>query len=355
MTAERTVQGAEAPQDAAIRAAIHALVNERRSLSEEEAAAAMEEIMTGYASPAQFGAFVTALRLKGETVDEIVGMARVMRAKAVRVDFDGALLDTCGTGGDASGSFNVSTAAAFVAAGAGARVAKHGNRAMSSRCGSADVLEALGARIDLTAEQVAYCLREAGVAFMFAPSFHPAMKFAAAPRREIGVRTVFNILGPLTNPAGAQMQVLGVPGPDVAEKMAQALGRLGSRHAMVVHSEDGLDELSVCGPTLVCEVREGTVRSLRVTPEDAGLRRWDREAIRGGTPEENAAAMRRVLAGQERGALRDFVVLNAAAGLVVSGRAADLREGAALAERAIDTGAALACLDRFVEVTRSLG
>jgi len=334
-----------------IREAIAALVD-GRSLTEAEAAAVMEEIMSGEATPAQFGAFVTALRLKGETVDEIAGMARVMREKARRVHVEGVLLDTCGTGGDARGTFNVSTAAAFVAAGAGARVAKHGNRAMTSRCGSADVLEALGARIDLSPEQVKACLEETGVGFMFAPSFHPAMKFAAGPRREIGVRTVFNILGPLTNPAGAACQVLGVAEPSLAETMAQVLARLGSRRALVVHGRDGLDEMSISGPTLVCELAGGCVRRYEVTPQEVGLALSEAASVAGGTPEENAAALREVLAGRP-GPQRDIVLLNAAAGLVALERAAALAEGVALAAEAIDSGAARERLERFVAVTNS--
>ena len=332
-----------------IREAIATLVD-GRSLTEAEAAAVMEEIMSGEATPAQFGAFVTALRLKGETVDEIAGMARVMRENARRVHVEGVLLDTCGTGGDARGTFNVSTAAAFVAAGAGARVAKHGNRAMTSRCGSADVLEALGARIDLSPEQVKACLEETGVGFMFAPSFHPAMKFAAGPRREIGVRTVFNILGPLTNPAGAACQVLGVAEPSLAETMAQVLARLGSRRALVVHGRDGLDEMSISGPTLVCELAGGRVRQYEVTPQDVGLALYEAASVAGGTPEENAVALREVLAGRP-GPQRDIVLLNAAAGLVALERAAALAEGVALAAEAIDSGAARERLDRFVAVT----
>ncbi|MBI1886242.1 MAG: anthranilate phosphoribosyltransferase [Chloroflexi bacterium] len=340
-------------QAGAIREAIDAIVSEGRDLSEEEAAAVMAEVMTGEATPAQLGAFLIALRLKGETVDEITGMARVMREKALRIDAgEGLVLDTCGTGGDASGSFNVSTAAAFVAAAAGVRVAKHGNRAMTSRCGSADVLEALGARIDLSPEQVARCIQEVGVGFMFAPNFHPAMKFAAGPRREIGVRTVFNILGPLTNPAGARAQLLGVADPALAEKLGQVLQRLGSAHALVVHGREGLDELSIGGPSLVCELRNGSVRSYEVAPEDAGLARAPLESVRGGAPEENAAALRRVLGGGP-GPLRDFVILNAAAGLVAADAAPDLRRGAALAAEAIDSGRAQARLDAFVEATRS--
>jgi anthranilate phosphoribosyltransferase len=338
-----------------IREAIGAIVNEGRSLSEEEAAAVMEEIMSGEATPAQLAAFLVALRLKGETVEEIAGMARVMRAKALRVPFEGAsLLDTCGTGGDRMGTFNVSTAAAFVAAGAGAIVAKHGNRAMTSHCGSADVLEALGAKIDLPPEGVAHCLREVGVGFMFAPAFHPAMRFAAGPRREIGVRSVFNILGPLTNPAGASAQVLGVAEAAIGEKMIEVLGRLGCRHALVVHGEDGLDEMSLGGPTLVYELKGGDIRSYRVTPEEVGLRPASGQAVKGGSPEQNATAMRAVF-GREQGPLRDIVLLNSAAALVAADKAATLAEGVPLAARAIDSGAAGEKLDRFIEVTTSFG
>ncbi|MBI2913981.1 MAG: anthranilate phosphoribosyltransferase [Chloroflexi bacterium] len=333
-----------------IREALDAIVNQGRDLSEEEAAGAMGEIMAGEATPAQIGALLIALRMKGETVEEIAGMARVMREHALRVEVDGPLVDTCGTGGDARGTFNVSTAAAFVAAGAGARVAKHGNRAMSSACGSADVLEALGAKIDLSPEQVARCIRETGFGFMFAQSFHPAMKHAAGPRRELGVRTVFNILGPLTNPAGAKAQLLGVPRPELAPKMAAVLQRLSCSHALVVHGEDGLDELSLSGPSTVHEVRGETIRQYSVSPEELGLRRAPLEALRGGTPEENATALRAVLGG-ERGPLRDIVVLNAAAALVVAGRASDLRDGARQAEQALDGGAASALLERAREAS----
>jgi anthranilate phosphoribosyltransferase len=338
-----------------IREAIDAIVNQGRSLGEEEAAAVMEEIMSGEATPAQLAAFLVALRLKGETVEEIAGMARVMRAKALRVPFEGpSLLDTCGTGGDGMGTFNVSTAAAFVAAGAGAIVAKHGNRAMTSQCGSADVLEALGARIDLPPEGVAHCLREVGVGFMFAPSFHPAMRFAAGPRREIGVRSVFNILGPLTNPAGAEAQVLGVADAAIGEKMTQVLGRLGCRHALVVHGEDGLDEMTLGGPTLVYELKEGGIRSYRVRPEEVGLRQASGQAVKGGSPQENAAAIRAVFSG-EQGPLRDIVLLNSAAALVAADKVATLAEGVPLAARAIDSGAAREKLDCFIEVTASFG
>jgi anthranilate phosphoribosyltransferase len=335
-----------------IREAIEALVTRGRHLTEDEAAAAMADIMNGEATPAQIGAFLTALRLKGETADEITGMARVMRAKALKVPIEGPVIDTCGTGGDGSGSFNVSTAAAFVAAGAGVRVAKHGNRAMSSHSGSADVLEALGARIDLTPEQVAACIREAGIGFMFAQTFHPAMKYAAGPRREIGIRTAFNILGPLTNPAGATAQLLGVPLAPLAELLAPVLSRLGVRRALVVSGDDGLDELSISAPTCVVEVRGEEVRRYRIAPQDLGLEPAPRAAVRGGSPAENAEAMRRVFTGQE-GPLRDFVLLNAAAALVVGGVAPDLAGGVQCAREVIDSGAALTALERFVEATRS--
>ena len=338
-----------------IREAIDAIVNQGRSLSEQEAAAVMGEIMSGEATPAQLGAFLVALRLKGETAEEIAGMARVMRAKALRVPFEGPpLLDTCGTGGDGMGTFNVSTAAAFVAAGAGAVVAKHGNRAVTSHCGSADVLEALGVKIDLPPEGVAHCLREVGVGFMFAPTFHPAMRFAAGPRREIGVRSVFNILGPLTNPAGARAQVLGVADAAMGEKMIQVLSRLGCGHALVVHGEDGLDEMTLGGPTLVYELEEGDIRSYRVTPEEVGLRQASGKAVKGGSPEENAAAMRAVFGG-EQGPVRDIVLLNSAAALVAADKAASLTEGVTLAAQTIDSGAAGKKLDRFIEVTASFG
>lgn len=336
-----------------IREAIAKLV-ERQDLSEDEAAACMGEIMSAEATPAQFGAFVVALRMKGESVDEIAGMARVMRERAVRVAMEAPLLDTCGTGGDASGSFNVSTAAAFVAAGAGARVAKHGNRAMTSACGSADILEALGAKIDLSPEAVEACIERAGFGFMFAPAFHPAMKFAAGLRREIGVRTVFNILGPLTNPAGAGAQVLGVPDGEVADKMAQVLLRLGAAHALVVHGEDGLDEVSVSGPTMVYTVEDGAVVRSTIKPSDVGLEQHLPGAVLGGSAEENAEALRRVLGG-EPGALRDFTLINAAAALVAADIAADLQEGVKLAAQSIDGGAARDKLETFVRVSNEVG
>lgn len=337
-----------------IREAIAALVDERRDLSEDEAAAVMHEVLSGEATPAQLGAFLIALRLKGETVEEIAGMARVMREHALRVEVEGPLLDTCGTGGDARGTFNVSTAAALVAAGAGARIAKHGNRAMTSGCGSADVLEALGGKIDLSPERVAECIEKTGFGFMFAQAFHPAMKHAAGPRREIGVRTVFNILGPLTNPAGAQHQLLGVARPEIAPKIAAALQRLGCRHALVVHGSDGIDELSISGATAVHEVRDGKVHERSLSPQDAAVPAAPPEAIRGGTPEQNAEVLAGVMKG-EKGAFRDAVVLNAAAALMAADAAVDMREGAALAEDAIDSGAARRTLEQWLELTRSFG
>ena len=337
-----------------IREAIDLIVSHGRSLSEDQAAAVMRDIMSGEATAAQIGAFLVALRLKGETVDEIVGMARVMREHALKVPMVEAVVDTCGTGGDGSGSFNVSTTAAFVAAGAGVRVAKHGNRAMSGRCGSADVLEALGAKIDLGPEKVAECIRRTGFGFMFAQAFHPAMKHAAPVRRELGVRTVFNILGPLTNPAGAGHQLLGVARPELAAKLAAALQRLGSRHVLVVHGDGGLDEVSLSGPTWVSEIVDGTLREYVVTPEDAGLAVSPAGAIKGGTPEENAAKMRAVLSG-EGGALRDVVLLNAAAALLAADAARDLKEGTRIAADAIGSGAAMKRLDDFVELSRELG
>ena len=332
-----------------IREAIEALVD-GRDLTEAEAAACMDDIMSNQATPAQFGAFVIALRLKGETVDEIAGMARIMREKAVPVSIAGPLLDTCGTGGDGSRTFNASTAAAFVAAGAGARVAKHGNRAITSACGSADVLEALGGNIDLSGEAVAATIERAGFAFMFAQAFHPAMKFAGGLRREIGVRTVFNILGPLTNPAGVQAQVLGAATAPLAEQLAHVLHRLGAKHALVVHGDGGMDEVSVSGPTEIYELKDGKVSHTTVAPSDFGLQPHPRDAVAGGSAEENAAALRRVLDG-EQGALRDFTLVNAAAALVAADMAAGLRDGMDIAAKAIDSGAARERLDAYVRVS----
>ena len=323
-------------------------------LTEPEAGACMDEIMAEQATAAQFGAFVIALRLKGETVDEITGMARTMRDKALRVRFDGPLLDTCGTGGDGKATFNASTAAAFVAAGAGAKVAKHGNRAMTSACGSADVLEALGAKLGASPEDVMNSIGEIGFGFMFAQAFHPAMKFAAGLRREIGVRTVFNILGPLTNPAGAEAQVLGVASAELGEKLANVLLKLGTKHALVVFGEDGFDEVSLSAPTTVYEVQDGKVRNYTVTPEELGVDRQSADAVSGGAAAENAKALRAVLSG-EGGPLRDFTLINAAAALVAGDLAPDLREAMPVAAKSIDSGAALEKLDAFVRVSNETG
>ncbi len=336
-----------------IRDAISAVVG-GRALSQAEAASVMEEMMSGEATPAQIGAFLTALHLKGESDAEIAGMAEVMRQKATPVYVDGPVADTCGTGGDGTHTFNISTAAAFVAAGAGLTVAKHGNRAMSSLCGSADVLEGLGVKIELDAEAVARCLREAGIGFMFAPKFHPAMRFAGPVRREIGIRTIFNLLGPLTNPARARYQVLGVASAPLAEKLAHALKRLDTIHALVVHGDGGVDELSLSGPSIIFEVRAGQdVRRQTVAPEDVGLARAPQAALRGGDVATNVALVRGVLDGSDRGPRRDVVLLNAAAALVAGDRAADLGAGLAQARTSIDESHALERLGRLVAISNA--
>jgi anthranilate phosphoribosyltransferase len=327
---------------------------EGQPLTLDEAAATMADIMEERATPAQFGAFVTALRLKGETVDEIAGMAQVMRRKALRVPTELPVVDTCGTGGDGSGSFNVSTAAAFVVAAAGRPVAKHGNRGMTSRCGSADVLEALGANVALGPEAVAQCIDAVGVGFMFAPAYHPAMRFAAPLRREIGIRTVFNILGPLTNPAGARRQVLGVASAAAQDKLAGALGVLGAERALVVHGLDGFDEISISAPTRVYDVRGGAASSYVITPEQFGLQPGAAGAVRGGSPAQNAEIIREVLSGRSNSARRDIVVLNAAAALVACGAVGDLDAGVRLAADIVKSGEALGKLDAFVQATQAL-
>ena len=320
------------------------------SLSEEDTAAAMTEIMDGAATPAQIAGFVVALRAKGETVDEIVGLVRTMRDRGARVPVASEVLDTCGTGGDRSGTFNVSTAAAIVCAGAGAVVAKHGNRAASSRCGSADVLEALGVRIDLPPDGVARCIEEAGIGFCFAPMFHPAMRHAAVPRRELGIATVFNFLGPLTNPAGATRQALGVSDERMIDKMVDALARLGSTHVIAFRGHDGLDELSTARSSAVVELRDGMVRKWELDPASLGFAPPEEGAIAGGSADENAAMVRDVLDGS-KGPRRDIVVLNAAAGLVAAGHAVDMNEGVARAGDALDSGAGKEALERLVTVS----
>ena len=336
-----------------IKEAIEALVN-GRSLTFGQSTSVMDEIMDGEATPAQVAAFVTALRIKGETVDEIAGLATVMQARATPVRVTSPVVDTCGTGGDGSSSFNISTTAAFIAAGAGLKVAKHGNRAMSSHCGSADVLEALGVRIELNAKAIAQCLETIGIGFMYAPSFHPAMKYAAAPRREIGIRTVFNILGPLTNPARAKFQVIGVPSRELGEKIASVLHRLGTEHSLVVHGADGMDEISISGKSLVWDINQHRVSPpFEVSPEDLGFMKASVTQIRGGTARQNARILRGILSG-EVGVRRNIVIMNAGAALVAGNKASDLKEGICIAENTIDSGKAMAKLDELIKLSQSL-
>jgi anthranilate phosphoribosyltransferase len=333
-----------------IRAAIAHLV-EGRHLSEEEMDEVMRGLMGGEATPAQIGAFLVALRIKGESVEELTGAARVMRRYATRVKTTKDVLDTCGTGGDMRGTFNISTAAALITAGAGIVVAKHGNRAMSGAVGGADVLEALGVRIDLTAEQVKACLEDVGIGFLFAPVFHPAMRHAAQARREIGVRTIFNLLGPLSNPAGARFQLLGVFNAQWLEPLARTLGRLGSRHVMVVHGDDGLDEISLTGSSQVAELRDGSVRTYRITPEELGMQPCAPEELRGGDAGHNADIIRRILAGEATRAQTDIAVVNAAAAIYVAGRAPDIREALDVARQSVSSGQAARKLEQLVELS----
>ncbi|MDP3030304.1 MAG: anthranilate phosphoribosyltransferase, partial [Deltaproteobacteria bacterium] len=329
-----------------------ARVVNRQDLSEEEMIVVMEEIMSGACTPAQIGAFITALRMKGESVAEITGAARVMREKATRIKVEAEIVvDTCGTGGDASNTFNVSTTAAFVIAAAGVKVAKHGNRAVSSRCGSADILEALGANLDLSPALVAAAIGAVGFGFLFAPKLHLAMKHAIGPRRETGLRTIFNILGPLTNPAGANVQVLGVYDGNLTNTLATVLKNLGSRAAMVVFGEGGFDELSIVGPTWVSELKGGAVRDYVVQPEDFGLKRAAPAEIAGGDAAKNVQIVRSIFAG-EKGACRDMVVLNAAGALAISGKARDMSEGVRMAEELIDSGAAGKKLEEYITFSR---
>jgi anthranilate phosphoribosyltransferase len=348
--------------DLVILDALHRIANHRQSLSREEAHAVMTEILTGQCSDAQIAALLVALHMKGETVEEIVGFAEAIRAAAIPLKLHGdsvldasdtgrdALVDTCGTGGDASGTFNISTATAFVVAGAGVRVAKHGNRSVTSKCGSADVMEALGVNINLPTSQLAACLEQVGIAFLFAPAMHSAMKHVQTARRELHLRTVFNLLGPLTNPARATCQLVGVYSADLVEKLAEALSMLGLRRALVVHGSDGLDEITITASTRIAEVRDGQVRSYEVTPEEFGLQRATLDEISGGDAARNAMLIREVLAGK-KSARRDIVLLNAAAALVAAGRADHLRDAVPLAAKAIDSGAALARLQALIAFT----
>ncbi len=324
------------------------------ALTPVEAERALETIMEGTAPPAATAALLTAMRVRGESVGEIVGFARAMRRFAAAVDAPENVVDTCGTGGDAKGTINVSTAAAFVARGAGVVIAKHGNRAATSQAGSADVLEALGAEIELGPETVSRCIAQAGIGFMFARTHHPAMRFVAPVRAELPFRTVFNLLGPLTNPAGAKRQLIGVFAADYVRPVAEALVELGAERAMVVHGADGMDEISVSGPTSVAEVSDGEISQYEISPEDLGLATHPPNAILGGDAHTNARILRDVLSGTEKGAPRDVTLINAAAAILVSGNVATLEEGLQSATTSVDDGAALAALETFVKITRRL-
>jgi anthranilate phosphoribosyltransferase len=357
--------------------ALHRLANHGQSLRRDEARDVMAEVLAGKCTDAQIAALLIALRMNGETVEEIVGFAEAIRAVAAplpidrpgtaatldvsgtgrdalaEASFDDSLIDTSGTGGDASGTFNISTATALVTAGAGVRVAKHGNRSISSKCGSADVVEALGVNIQLSPDQAARCLREVGICFLYAPNLHPAMKQVQGVRRELRMRTMFNLLGPLTNPARASGQVVGVYSLDLVEKLAEALSMLGLRRALVVHGLDGLDEITITGKTRVAEAREGSVRSYEIEPEEFGLKRGTLDQITGGDAERNAAIIRAVLGG-EKSARRDIVVLNAAAALVAAGRANHIGEAISLATSSIDSGAAAGKLEGLIRFSSAL-
>jgi len=326
-------------------------VIEGESLTREEARQVMSTIMDGEATTSQIGALLAALRMKGETVQEIAGFAEVMREKSIRLNHRlSGVLDTCGTGGSGIHKFNVSTTSAIICASLGVPVAKHGNRAMSGKSGSADVLEALGVNIMLTHEQAAECLKNIGICFMFAQNYHPSMKYAAGPRRELGIRTVFNVLGPLTNPANAEHQLMGIYDRSKTELIAGVLRELGSKHALVVGSLDGLDEISICAPTQVSELKNGEIRTYEITPEELGLTRHSLEQVMGGEPAHNAKIVREVLGGAQ-GAYRDIVLINAAASLYAADRCEDLREGVQLAAQAIDSGAALSKLQELIDYT----
>ena len=334
-------------------------------LTEVEMEATMDEIMSGRATPAQIGAFATALRLKGETVDEITGAARAMRQKGIKIHLtnhlvnldrdeinveDETILDTCGTGGDGTSTFNVSTASAFVAAGAGVNVAKHGNRAVSSLCGSADVIESLGVKLEISSSEVERCIREIGIGFLYAPIFHGAMRYAAGPRQEIGIRTIFNLLGPLTNPAEASAQVIGVYEPNLTEKIARVLKKLGTREAFVVCGEGTLDEISICGSTRISHVKNGEIQTFDLTPEEVGLKRADPGAIRGGNAAENARIIHEILDGR-KGPRRDIVLLNAAAAFMAVGLDSSFQDGIKRAEASIDSGRAKEKLRQLIAFT----
>jgi anthranilate phosphoribosyltransferase len=332
--------------------AIIAKVATGASLSREEASAAFDSMMSGEATPSQMGGLLMALRVRGETVDEITGAVEVMRAKMLRVDAPAGAVDVVGTGGDGSGSVNVSTCASFIVAGCGVPVAKHGNRALSSRSGAADVLAALGVRIDLTPDDVSRCLRETGIGFMFAPAHHPAMKNVGPTRVELATRTIFNLLGPLSNPAGVTRQMVGVFSRQWVLPLAQVLKNLGSESAWVVHGSDGLDEITLTGPTFVAALENGNIRSFEISPEDAGLPRTGPDSLKGGDAQENATSLQAVLDGKPS-AFRDVALLNAAAALIVAGKVKDVKEGVALGQKSLDSGAALEKLKRLVAVSNA--
>jgi anthranilate phosphoribosyltransferase len=322
------------------------------TLSRDQAMAAFDCMMSGEATPSQMGGLLMALRLRGETVDEITGAVAAMRAKMLRVKAPAEAVDIVGTGGDASGSYNISSCSAFVVAGAGIPVAKHGNRALSSRSGAADVLAALGIKVELTPEAISRCIAEAGLGFMFAPAHHPAMKHVGPTRVELGTRTIFNLLGPLSNPAGVNRQMVGVFSRQWVEPLAHVLKNLGSKHVIIVHGSDGLDEITVCGPTTVAELKDGNVRAFEISPEQFGIERAAAGALKGADAEANAKALRNVLLG-ERGPYRDVVLLNAAATLLVADRARDWKEGLDLARTSIDSKEALRRLERLVLVSNA--
>jgi anthranilate phosphoribosyltransferase len=322
------------------------------TLTREEAAHAFDKMMSGEATPAQMGAFLMALRMRGETVEEITGAVATMRAKMLPVAAPKDAIDVVGTGGDATGSYNISTCAAFIVAGAGVPVAKHGNRALSSKSGAADVLAALGVKIELTPEEISRCIREAGIGFMFAPAHHPAMKHVGPTRVELGTRTIFNLLGPLSNPAGVKRQMVGVFARPWIEPLANVLGALGAERAIVVHGSDGLDEITTSGPTYVAELSGGKVKTYEIKPEDVGLKRAKPEELRGGDAKHNAEALRGALASMP-GAFRDVALLNAAAALLVADKAKSLKEGLELAANSVDTGAARKRLERLVEISNA--
>ncbi len=332
-----------------IKEAISKLI-EGKSLTKEEAMQTMSEIMRGETTPSQISAFITALRIKGEVPDEITGCAQAMRDAAIHIKIDAdTIVDTCGTGGDKTNSFNISTAVAFVAAGAGLKVAKHGNRSASSKCGSADVLEHAGVNLNVKPEKVKECIEKIGIGFLFAPLYHPAMKYAMPTRKEIAIRTIFNILGPLTNPAGANIQLLGVPLPDLTETLANVLKNLGAKAALVVHGE-GFDEISTTGKTLISELKKGTIKNYLVSPEDFGIKRVSKNELLGADVDKNVHIMMATLEGK-KGPYRNIVLLNSGALFYIAGKAKDIQEGIKIAEESIDSGSALRKLKDLIKIT----